>query len=104
MGDPNARRDERTITRERRKTDRPRLFKVLIHNDDYTTMEFVVLMLIKHFQKSPAEATQVMLQVHYKGSGVAGIYTRDVAESKLAAVTDEAQREGHPLKLSVEPE
>ena len=104
MSDPNSKRDERTTTRQRRKTRRPRRWKVVIHNDDYTTMEFVVVVLMKHFKKSPAEATQVMLQVHHKGAGVAGVYTRDVAESKVHAVTEEAKESGQPLKLSTEPE
>ena len=104
MGEQNGKRDEQTTTRERRKTKRPRRWKVVIHNDDYTTMEFVVIVLMRHFGKSPSEAAQVMLQVHHKGSGVAGVYTRDVAESKVAAVMDEAKQGGHPLKLSVEPE
>lgn len=101
---PEERRDERTATRERRKTQVPRRWQVVVHNDDYTSMEFVVYILVKHFQKSPTEATHVMLQVHYKGSGVAGVYTRDVAESKVAVVTEEAQASGMPLRLSAEPE
>jgi ATP-dependent Clp protease adaptor protein ClpS len=102
--DPLLHEDERTVTRERRKTKRPRLWKVIIHNDDYTTMDFVVEVLMKHFNKSVAEATQVMLQVHHKGSGIAGVYTRDIAESKVAHVTEEAKNNGHPLSLSAEPE
>lgn len=104
MTERKGQRDEATLTRERSRTRRPRRFKVVIHNDDYTTMEFVVLVLVKHFRKSPAEAAQVMLEVHHKGSGVAGVFPRDVAESKIAAVTEEARASGMPLRLSMEPE
>jgi ATP-dependent Clp protease adaptor protein ClpS len=89
---------------ERKKSRRPRRFKVLLHNDDYTSMEFVIQILMEHFGKPPAEATAVMLQVHQKGVGVAGIYPREVAETKIAEVTDEARAHGMPLKLTAEPE
>ena len=79
-------------------------YQVVMHNDDYTTMEFVVAMLMKHFHKPPAEALHIMLQVHHKGAGIAGIYTRDVAETKVAEVIDEARQEGMPLLLTVEPQ
>ena len=82
----------------------PRLYKVLLHNDDYTTMEFVVYVLVKHFEKSPAEATHVMLSVHHKGIGVAGVYPRDVAETKVAEATDEARQNDMPLMVTTEPE
>jgi len=88
---------------ERKKTKRPRRWKVLIWNDDFTTMDFVVYILIQHFRKSPAEATQVMLQVHHKGVGVAGIYTKDVAETKAAEATAEARAHEMPLKLEARP-
>lgn len=88
---------------ERKKTRRPRRFKVLLYNDDFTTMDFVVYVLMKHFRKSPAEATHVMLQVHHKGAGVAGIYPRDQAETKVAEVTAEAQEHGMPLRLEAVP-
>lgn len=88
---------------ERKKTRRPRRWKVLIYNDDFTTMDFVVYVLIKHFRKPPAEATHIMLQVHHKGFGVAGIYPRDVAETKVAEATAEAQENGMPLRLEVRP-
>jgi ATP-dependent Clp protease adaptor protein ClpS len=96
-------RDEGFALSERKKTRRPRRFKVLLHNDDYTSMEFVVHILMEHFGKPPAEATAIMLQVHQKGVGVAGIYSREVAETKVAEVTEEARENGMPLKLTVEP-
>ena len=86
-----------------RRPRRVRRYQVVVHNDDYTTMEFVVAMLMKHFHKPPAEALHVMLLVHHKGAGIAGVYTRDVAETKVAEVTDEARHEGMPLLLTVEP-
>jgi ATP-dependent Clp protease adaptor protein ClpS len=89
---------------EHEKTKRPRRWKVLLHNDDFTTMDYVVQVLQKHFHKSEAEATHVMLQVHYRGVGVAGVYAREVAETKVAEVTDEAQASGMPLKVSAEAE
>jgi ATP-dependent Clp protease adaptor protein ClpS len=87
---------------QRRPRRAPR-YQVVLHNDDYTTMEFVVAILMKHFHKPPAEALHIMLQVHHKGAGVAGVYTRDVAETKVAEVIDEARQEGMPLLLTVEP-
>lgn len=89
---------------EQKKTKRPRRYQVVFHNDDYTTMEFVVHVLMKFFHKSETEATQIMLQVHHRGFGIVGLYTRDVAESKADQVTDYAKEHGHPLKVTAEPE
>lgn len=92
------------VPEKRRKTKRTRRWKVLLHNDDYTTMDFVVHVLMTHFHKSPPEATHVMLQVHHKGVGVAGIFpTKDAAETKVAEVTAEARENGMPLLLTIEP-
>lgn len=88
----------------RRKVRRPRRLKVLLHNDNYTTMEFVILILTRFFHKSEGEATHVMLQVHEKGVGVAGIYPKDEAETKVVEVTDEARVNGMPLLVTTEEE
>ncbi len=88
----------------RQRSATPRLYKVIFHNDDYTTQEFVVMVLLQHFQKSEAEATYIMLKVHRTGSAVAGTYTRDIAESKVQKVTTIAREYGMPLLLTAEPE
>ena len=90
--------------KERRKTKKPQLYKVLLHNDDYTTMEFVVYILMELFDKTNAEATQIMLYVHTKGIGVCGLYTYEVAETKVNQVLDCAREQGHPLLCTMEPE
>jgi len=83
---------------------RPRMYKVILHNDDYTTMEFVVSILMDIFHRSEAEAAQIMLSVHKKGTGLAGVYTREIAETKVTRVTELAAREEFPLKCTMEPE
>jgi len=99
-----TRREGGTETLGRPKTKRPPLWKVVLHNDDYTTMEFVVEILVRFFHKTHAEATRIMLLVHTRGRGVAGIYTRDVAETKVSQVMEHARESGMPLKLTMEPE
>ena len=89
---------------ERPKVERPRRYVVVLHNDDYTTMEFVVHVLMKFFHLGETESTKIMLQVHHKGYGIVGTYTRDVAETKAAQVTDYAKEHGHPLRCTAEPE
>ncbi len=89
--------------RTRPKTEKPQLYAVLLHNDDYTTMQFVVEVLEGIFHKSPAEAYRVMMHVHTRGHGVCGTYSHDVAETKVEQVHEQARREGFPLRASVEP-
>jgi len=80
----------------------PQLFKVLLLNDDYTTMEFVVHVLENVFQKSPAEAYQIMMHVHVQGRGLAGVYPWEVAETKAEMVIQMAREAGYPLKAVTE--
>jgi ATP-dependent Clp protease adaptor protein ClpS len=103
--DPREREDGDSAvkTDPKKKTEKVRRWKVVVHNDDYTTMEFVVFVLMKFFHKSETEATHIMLSVHHMGSGVAGIYTRDVAETKVKEVHDYAKERGMPLRLTAEP-
>jgi ATP-dependent Clp protease adaptor protein ClpS len=82
--------------------EEPPMFKVLLHNDDYTTMEFVVEILQKVFYKSPAEATRIMLLVHKSGVGVCGVFTVDIAETKVQIVHHLARESGFPLRCSME--
>lgn len=91
-------------TAQKSKTKLPKRYKVLIHNDDYTTMEFVVMVLIKIFHKTPEDAEHIMLKVHKEGIGVCGVYTYEVAESKAEKVKGLARESGHPLKCTVESE
>jgi ATP-dependent Clp protease adaptor protein ClpS len=86
------------------KKDEPRLFKVVLLNDDYTTMEFVVSVLEGVFQKSPAEAYKIMLNVHINGRGIAGVYPWEVAETKVDTVASLAKGAGYPLKAVTEEE
>lgn len=86
------------------KIESPRLYRVLLHNDDYTTMDFVIEVLMSFFRKEYAEATLLMLQVHHQGRAIAGLYTHEVAETKVDVVTDYARRSGHPLLVTMEPD
>ena len=80
----------------------PSMYKVLLHNDDYTTMEFVVYVLMQVFHKSAEEATRIMLNVHKRGIGMCGLYTYEVAETKVETVIRMARENGHPLKCTME--
>ena len=91
-------------TRNRQEVRRPRLFRVLMHNDDYTTMEFVVVVLMTVFHHSEPSAVSVMMRVHQKGVGLAGVYPYEVAEARLQKVTRLAREHEFPLRCSMEPE
>lgn len=97
---------EQSQIRERQKTDlqEPRRYKVIIHNDDFTTMEFVVMVLKEVFFLSEENAQALMLQVHHSNKAVVGIYTYDIAVSKAQKATNMARESGFPLRLTVEPE
>lgn len=82
----------------------PRKYLVFLHNDDYTTMEFVIEVLETYFHKSGAEAQRIMLSVHHAGRGVAGVYSHEIAETKCSQVENAARSRGFPLKCSIEPE
>ena len=84
------------------KLKRPPMFKVLLHNDDFTPMEFVVLLLERFFNLDREKATHIMLTIHTKGMGVAGVFTREIAETKVAQVNDFAREHQHPLKCTME--
>ncbi|MEY3012172.1 MAG: hypothetical protein RIT45_907 [Pseudomonadota bacterium] len=99
---PDEEHEDGVLTITRRKVKRPRLYDVVLHNDDYTTQELVVEILRVFFHHNDTDARQIMLTVHHKGKGVAGTYARDIAESKAAQVTDFARANGAPLKLTVE--
>jgi len=86
------------------KVQRPRLYKVLLLNDDFTPMEFVVVLLERIFYKNREEATRIMLHVHQKGVGVCGVFTREVAETKVRQVLGFAKERQHPLQCTMEPE
>ena len=87
---------------ERAKTKPPRMYKVVLFNDDYTTMDFVIEVLQQFFEMNRERALQIMLKVHNEGSAVCGVYSRDVAETKVAQVSEFAQQHGHPLRCGME--
>jgi ATP-dependent Clp protease adaptor protein ClpS len=91
-----------TVTKTRPKTKKPPMYKVLLLNDDYTPMEFVVYVLERFFQKNRADATRIMLHVHQKGVGICGAYTYEVAETKVTQVIDFARQNQHPLQCTME--
>ncbi|MEA2624977.1 MAG: ATP-dependent Clp protease adaptor protein ClpS [Candidatus Binatota bacterium] len=91
-----------TRTKTEKKVKQPPLYKVLLHNDDYTTMEFVVWILMTVFHHAETEATQIMLHVHRKGVGVAGVYPHEVAETRVSQVHELAKQHEFPLRCSLE--
>ncbi len=96
--------DSGLLTKAKPKTKKPSMYKVLMLNDDYTPMEFVVYVLERFFSKNREEATQIMLHVHRRGVGICGVYTYDVAETKVNQVMDLARKEQHPLQCTLEKE
>jgi ATP-dependent Clp protease adaptor protein ClpS len=102
MSVPDRKTDGGVLTDEKQKVLEPPLYKVLLHNDDYTTMDFVITILETVFHKDPGEATRIMLNVHQQGIGIAGIYTREIADTKIHIVHDLARRNEYPLQCSME--
>lgn len=100
--DPDIQEDVSTETLD--DVREPSMYRVLLHNDDYTTMEFVVEILMVVFNKSVESATEIMLNVHRKGIGVCGVYTHEIAETKVETVSRLAQENGFPLKCTMEEE
>ena len=94
--------DAQVLTKTRTRTQRPPMYKVLLLNDDYTPMEFVVMVLQQHFHHDIDAATQIMLKIHHEGRAVCGVYTRDVAATKVELVLAAARRAGHPLQCILE--
>jgi ATP-dependent Clp protease adaptor protein ClpS len=90
------------VTKTRPKTKKPSMYKVLMLNDDYTPMEFVIHVLERFFSKSHDEATRIMMHVHQRGVGVCGLYTYEVAETKVTQVMDLARQNQHPLQCTIE--
>jgi ATP-dependent Clp protease adaptor protein ClpS len=103
---PTPDSEELTLTRSRteQRLERPRLWRVLLHNDDYTTQDFVVWILQTVFHKPPGEAFDIMMNVHRSGMGLAGVYTHDVAETKLKTTRQLAEQHEFPLLVTMEPE
>ncbi|MGB8276165.1 MAG: ATP-dependent Clp protease adapter ClpS [Alphaproteobacteria bacterium] len=94
----------KVVVKTRPKTKKPAMYRVILLNDDYTPMEFVVRVLERFFNKSHEEATQIMLHVHRRGVGLCGVYTYEVAETKVSQVVDFARRHQHPLQCTLEKE
>jgi len=105
MSDKLTQQNDGLVVQEARpQLKKPPLYKVILLNDDYTPMEFVVRVLERYFHKNREEATRIMLQVHQKGMGICGVFTREVAETKVRQVMLYAAESQHPLQCSMEPE
>ncbi len=102
--DPSVRESIVTESKPEQKLDRPRMWRVLLHNDDYTTQDFVVWVLETVFHKPQGEAFTIMMSVHRSGLGLAGVYTRDVAETKVRTTKQLAEEHEFPLLATMEPE
>tara|TARA_R110000868_G_scaffold70902_1_gene208146 strand:- start:928 stop:1455 length:528 start_codon:yes stop_codon:yes gene_type:complete len=101
-GGGNGGSETGVVTRTKPKSKKPAMYKVIMLNDDYTPMEFVILVLERYFSKTQDEATQIMLHVHQKGVGVCGVFTYEVAETKVQQVMDLAKQHQHPLQCTLE--
>ena len=101
---PNREGGQGAVVAERKaaRTKPPSLYQVVMLNDDYTPMEFVVMVLQQYFQRDPDSATLIMLKIHHEGRGICGVYTKDVAATKVELVLTAARREGHPLQCIME--
>lgn len=104
MANRDPKHDEDVLTESKQKLQKPPLFKVLIHNDNYTTMDFVVFVLMQVFGRSETEAIRIMLQVHNQGVGIAGVYTHEIAETKVERVAALAREHEFPLLCTMEEE
>jgi len=102
MSKSKSNTDHSVLTEDKTETKEPRLYKVLLHNDDYTSMEFVISILETIFHKSPPDATKIMLNVHNRGVGIAGIYTKEICETKISVVHQLAKKNEFPLRCSME--
>jgi ATP-dependent Clp protease adaptor protein ClpS len=102
MADTRHQQGEGVLERTRDELKEPPLFKVVLLNDDYTTMDFVVVILEDVFHKTPAEAYRIMMQVHTQGKGLCGMYPFEVAETKVGTVHDRARENGFPLRANLE--
>jgi ATP-dependent Clp protease adaptor protein ClpS len=100
---PGFQEDHATVMdRQTERVQPPKMFRVVLLNDDYTPMEFVVMVLQEYFHKDQESATRIMLQVHLEGKGVCGVYTKDVAATKVEQVVDRSREAGHPLQCTME--
>ena len=104
MGQWNDENDSQTILKPEQRVKRPRLYKVLLLNDDFTPMDFVILILKRFFDKNGPQAEEIMLQVHNRGVGIAGVYPLEVAEMKALQVNQYARQSQHPLTCSIDAE
>ena len=95
--------EDETLIRERTSTIEPKMYRVLLLNDHYTTMEFVVYILETVFKKDPEESRRIMMNVHEQGSGTAGVYTKEIAETKVTIVHHLARQSEYPLRCEIEP-
>ncbi len=96
--------DQALVEEAKPRLQKPRMYKVILLNDDYTPMEFVVVILKRFFYKNKEQATQIMLHVHTRGVGVCGLYTKDIAETKVKEVLNFANENKHPLQCTLEPD